>query len=524
MTKGISTPIIIGTRGSQLALWQANFTKQVLEQNNYLVELKIIQTKGDTSQQWNTSFEKLEGKGFFTKELEDALLNSEIDLAVHSCKDVPTQQPTGLSITAYSKRANPFDVLLINKNKVDTTQFLQLQQNAIVGTSSARRKTQLLSYRNDIEIKDIRGNVPTRIDKLRKGEFDAIILAQAGIERLEINLNEFEVIVLDAPLFIPAPAQGVLAYQIRENDKELASICSILNDTNSSNLALLERKVLADFEGGCQMPLGAYATTNNGVTKLWIAQAKQWNSFPSRICIENPSLDYNYKHIFNNTANTIFISRDLDADSYLKQSLQDSIIGKSLIDFKAVDFSFNNTYDWLFFCSKRAVDFFFTTVDKNHMSTTKIAALGKATAFHLQQKNINVDFIGDSIGATSAEKFASITKGKVAFPMANNSSMSVQKALANFNHIQTENIIVYSNQPIQNIAQQHENILVFTSPMNAENYFSQFQLLENQQVIAIGKATSTALQQLNITHTVSQTPYEYSIVDEINQLSIIKPI
>lgn len=521
MTKGIDTPIIIGTRGSQLALWQANFTKQVLEQHHYLVELKIIQTKGDISQQWNTSFEKLEGKGFFTKELEDALLNKEIDLAVHSCKDVPTQQPTGLCIIAYSHRANPFDVLIINKNKVDSTQFLKLNTNAVVGTSSARRKTQLLAYRNDLQIKDIRGNVPTRIEKLKNGDFDAIILAQAGVDRLDINLNNFEIILLNAPLFVPAPAQGVLAYQIRENDKELENICAVLNDKSTSKLAMLERKVLADFEGGCQMPLGAYATTENGEVKLWIAQAKQWNDFPNRICIINPKIDYNYKNIFNKNQSSIFISRDIEQDDYLKKYFKNNIIGKSLIDFNAVDFSFNYNCDWLFFCSKRAVDFFFDNIDISKCNSIKIAALGEATAFHLAQKGIAVNFIGDSIGASSANKFATITKGKVAFPMANNSSLSVQKALANSSHIQIENIIVYNNQPIKNIIAQEENILVFTSPMNATSYFNEYALQDHQCVIAIGKATSNVLQQLKIVHSVTQTPYEYSIVDEINRLNLL---
>ena len=119
--KGKTTPIIIGTRGSELALWQANYTKSVLAQNGFQAELKIIKTKGDATQQWNISFDKLEGKGFFTKELEDALLANEIDMAVHSCKDMPTESPEGLKMAAYSKRANPFDLLLIRKECVDTS-------------------------------------------------------------------------------------------------------------------------------------------------------------------------------------------------------------------------------------------------------------------------------------------------------------------------------------------------------------------------------------------------------------------
>ena len=170
--KGKSTPVIIGTRGSELALWQANFTKSVLENNGLQVELKIIKTKGDATQQWNLSFDKIEGKGFFTKELEDELLAGTIDLAVHSCKDLPTEFPEGLTIAAYSKRANPFDILLIRKESVDETKVLKLKENAIVGTSSARRKAQLIAYRPDFVLQDLRGNVPTRVKKLAEENYE----------------------------------------------------------------------------------------------------------------------------------------------------------------------------------------------------------------------------------------------------------------------------------------------------------------------------------------------------------------
>ncbi|MEZ5023476.1 MAG: hydroxymethylbilane synthase [Chitinophagales bacterium] len=170
--------VIIGTRGSKLALWQAYFTKDKLEAAGYEVTINIIKTRGDQIQ--HLSFDKLEGKGFFTKEIEEALLNKEVDLAVHSCKDLPTESPEGLTLTAYSARAAAHDVLLIRKEGHDGKLELELKANAVVGTSSARRKAQIMSFRPDIELKDIRGNVPTRINKLREGQFDAILLAAAG--------------------------------------------------------------------------------------------------------------------------------------------------------------------------------------------------------------------------------------------------------------------------------------------------------------------------------------------------------
>ena len=203
------TKIIIGTRGSKLALWQAHFVEAQLKEIGVAVELKIITTKGDAIQ--HLSFDKIEGKGFFTKELEDALLSGEIDLAVHSMKDLPTIQPPGLRIAAVSYRDAPEDWLIIRKASLTEGKVLRLKDNPIIGTSSARRKAQVLAMRPDAEIKDIRGNVPTRLGKLESGAYDAILLAGAGLSRLEIDLNDFEVIKFSPHEFVPAPAQGVLA-------------------------------------------------------------------------------------------------------------------------------------------------------------------------------------------------------------------------------------------------------------------------------------------------------------------------
>jgi hydroxymethylbilane synthase len=150
----------------------------------------------------------MEGKGFFTKEIEEALLRKEIDVAVHSMKDLPTTSPEGLAITALSYRENPADWMVIRQSGTDAKALFRLREKAIVGTSSARRKAQLLHYRPDIQIKDIRGNVPTRLRKLDEGQFDAIMLAAAGLTRLEIDLSAYEVIRFSPKEFIPAPAQG----------------------------------------------------------------------------------------------------------------------------------------------------------------------------------------------------------------------------------------------------------------------------------------------------------------------------
>jgi len=278
----LKSKIIIGTRGSKLALWQAHFTKDNLEKMGIEVELKIIKTKGDKIQ--HLSFDKIEGKGFFTKEIEDSLLRGDIDLAVHSMKDLPTESPEGLSITAVSYRENPADWLVINKGQEDTSKVYQLKENAIVGTSSARRKAILLDIRKDITLKDIRGNVPTRLQKLKEGQFDAIVLAAAGITRLDLDMSDFVVIKLNTKEFVPAPAQGVLAYQTRTSDIETRKIAKNLHDSKVASVTNVERKVLNLLGGGCHMPLGVYCELDDmGNYHVWAAKAATWEGALKRV-------------------------------------------------------------------------------------------------------------------------------------------------------------------------------------------------------------------------------------------------
>jgi hydroxymethylbilane synthase len=278
--------IKIGTRGSKLALWQAEYTQAQLKSIQVESELVIIKTKGDKIQ--NLSFDKLEGKGFFTKELEDALLNGEVDLAVHSMKDLPTNSPEGLALTAVSYRENPADWLLINPQSFKLDKTLRLKENAVVGTSSARRKAQMLDIRPDIKIKDIRGNVPTRIKKLRSGDFDAILLAAAGIQRLGLQLKDLEVVHLHPKEFVPAPAQGVLAFQTRTEDISTRRILKKLHQKEVAEVTNVERKVLNLLEGGCQMPLGVFCQKDSiGNYHVWAAIAEQWDAPVKRVNVSS---------------------------------------------------------------------------------------------------------------------------------------------------------------------------------------------------------------------------------------------
>ncbi len=256
--------IRIGTRGSELALWQANYTADLIGRDK--TEIIIIKTRGDRIQ--NVSFDKMEGKGFFTKEIEEALLDRRIDIAVHSMKDLPTENTPGLSVAAVMKREDPSDVLLVRNESVVRGGVLPLRAGATVGTSSLRRAAQLKFLMNSLNIAPLRGNVTTRVRRLREGRFDAIVLARAGLKRLEIEAANCEAAPLPVSSFLPAPAQGALALQTRDDDAVLRETLRALNDEETELAVTAERSFLERFGGGCHIPLGALGRVADGEIHL----------------------------------------------------------------------------------------------------------------------------------------------------------------------------------------------------------------------------------------------------------------
>lgn len=246
--------IIIGTRSSKLALWQAEYVKGRLEEQypERKVALKLMTTKGDKI--LDAPLAKIGGKGLFTKELETDMLAGGIDLAVHSLKDMPTEVPEGLVIAAITKRFDPGDAVVSPKYKT----FANLPPGAKVGTSSLRRKAQLLHVRPDLDICDLRGNVNTRLQKLEDENFDAIILAVAGLKRLGFGDRITD--VLPQGMVLPAVGQGALAIETRAEDAEVRALIAFLNDPVTADCAKAERAFLGHVEGGCQVPVGVYAT------------------------------------------------------------------------------------------------------------------------------------------------------------------------------------------------------------------------------------------------------------------------
>ena len=249
--------LVIGTRGSKLALWQAEFVKSLLEESvGAEVEIKIIHTTGDKI--LDVPLAKVGGKGLFTKELEVELLNGTVDLCVHSMKDVPTELPAGCILAGMPKRVDPRDVIVAHNGEDLTT----LPQGAKVGTSSLRRISQVRALRPDVEIIDVRGNLDTRMRKAETGEVSIVILAAAGIKRLgwSDRISSF----IPTEQMVSAVGQGAIGIEIREDDDFMIEVCKKISDAETLTCASAERVVMNRLDGGCQVPIGAYARIEDG--------------------------------------------------------------------------------------------------------------------------------------------------------------------------------------------------------------------------------------------------------------------
>jgi len=258
----LRTKIRVGTRGSKLALAQTNWViRKIREQYPELeVETVIIKTKGDKIT--DVPLAKVGGKGLFVKEIEEALLKRKIDLAVHSMKDVPTELPEGLEIAIVPERESPYDVLISQNGK----RLGELPAGAKVGTSSLRRAAQLRASYPQLVIKNLRGNLDTRLRKLQEGLYDAIIVAEAGLLRLGLGKTPRE--RLSPEIMLPAIGQGALAIEVREDEKELKQMLSFLHHSETSTCVRAERAFLSALGGGCQVPLAAHAVIKAGTLFL----------------------------------------------------------------------------------------------------------------------------------------------------------------------------------------------------------------------------------------------------------------
>ncbi len=250
--------IVVGTRESKLAMWQAGWVVELLKgvHPEYSYRIEGIRTTGDNI--LDVALAKIGDKGLFTKELEHALLRGEIDMAVHSMKDLPTELPGGLAIGAICQRAHPGDVLISREGKM----LGELPEGALVGTSSLRRCAQLLHYRRDLKMTDLRGNINTRLRKLEEGHFDATVLAFAGVHRMGWDDRITQLIPFE--ICLPAVGQGAIGVEVRADDEKVRNLVNKIDHLESRQAITAERAMLKKLEGGCQIPIGALGTLKNG--------------------------------------------------------------------------------------------------------------------------------------------------------------------------------------------------------------------------------------------------------------------
>lgn len=519
--------LIIGTRGSELALWQANHIKNKLADIGIRAELKIIKTQGDIVQ--HLRLDKLEGKGFFTKELEEELLNGGIDLAVHSHKDLPTVHPVGLAIAAVTAREDPSELLIIHKDCIDLKKRLALKHNAIVGTSSNRRKAQLLAMRPDLEFDDLRGNVLTRIEKLRDENYDAIMLAKAGITRIGVDLSDFYVEELPPVEIIPAPAQGVLAVQIRESDKQLYDMLQAINDSDVADTIAVERKVLNLFDAGCHAPLGCYCRKKDGKYEVWTSKADSDEEFPDRLYLSAEHTDGLAKHIADKfdknrkLPSQVFITRDIAEASYFHRALAKhgiAVEGRSLIRIfpmiNKLDPYILKYVDWIFFGSKNGIENFFK-LNPRLSKRTKFAVIGRGSEEMLRQFGHAPDFTGERLGINMEEiatEFAKMASGTtVLIPRAKDSLETIQKSLTP--ETKVINLPVYQTRIDTNVSKSNADVLIFTSPTNVEAYFADNLVDPGQQIICIGRSTGRKIEELGLAYTLPYSPDEIGLAEAV---------
>ncbi len=252
----------IGTRGSKLALWQMEFVRKKLSEvfPDAEFEIKVIKTKGDKI--LDSPLSKIGDKGIFTREIEIELLNREIDIAIHSLKDLPTKLPEGLVIGAVTEREDVRDVL-ISKNNLKLS---DLPKGAVIATGSLRRRAQLLHFRSDFKFVDLRGNIDTRFRKFDESNWDAMVLAFAGVSRMNYNDRIAELISTD--IMLPAVGQGAIAVEVREDDVKILDMVRQINHLETELATKSERALLRRLEGGCQVPIGAFAMVNDGKIKI----------------------------------------------------------------------------------------------------------------------------------------------------------------------------------------------------------------------------------------------------------------
>ncbi|MFZ4739708.1 MAG: hydroxymethylbilane synthase [Bacteroidales bacterium] len=538
--------IRIGTRGSKLALYQAYRVKEELEGKypEKTFEIIIIKTKGDII--LDVPLSKIGDKGLFTKELEVAMFNNEIDMAVHSLKDLPTTFPEGAKLGAVLKRGDVRDALIsINNRKLS-----DLTSTDIIATSSLRRKAQLLKINKDFNIVEIRGNVNTRIRKMQEGYCDVMIMAAAGLQRLE--MSEFISELIDPEIMIPACSQGAIAIEIRENDPLIEDLLSKINDEETFITTSAERAFLKTLEGGCQIPVGSFSKVDGNQFHItgFISNidGSQFLKESASANIENAvevAVEI-AKELFNNGGKEILETiRVLNLNAPKAElPLKDKVIistraiesgdsfpdllksqGAEVIALPMIEVypsQLNNTekellinlrdFDWIFFTSKNGVINFFKQLSDLKGSTAlpenlKIAVIGNRTSSELDYYGYAPSFV--SKGNTSEDFLDEFCKeikplhqrillslGNLAEDLLYN-SLNKDNTVQRINVYQTDKPKSVDNSIIDLIRQNKYDLIVFTSPSTFHNFclYADKDMIKELKMASIGSTTTKAIAE-----------------------------
>ena len=543
----MSNPTIkIGTRGSKLALYQAFLVQEELQKHypdtTFIIE--IIKTKGD--QILDVALSKIGDKGLFTKEMETALFNGEIDMAVHSLKDLPTRFPEGAMLGAVLKRGDIRDALI----SLDGRKVKDLTSKDVIATSSLRRKAQLLRINPDFKIIEIRGNVNTRIRKMQEGYCDVMVMAGAGLQRLE--MGEYISELFDPELMIPACSQGAIAVEIRENDPVTAELVSKINHTESFAATEAERTFLGTLEGGCQIPVGSYTRIEGDKFKItgfissidgskFLRESAEghlsdavylsaklarslYNQGGAQILSEirtetlaNPAAVLTLKD------KVIISTRALEASDTLPEIIKSS--GAKLLSLPMIEIvpspldiqmteDLNNlrSFDWIFFTSKNGVVNFFKQLIDSKGNTTlpktaKIAVIGLKTGLELEYYGYAPTFISEE---NTAEEFLNRFEAKykpenlkILLALGNladntlENRLSIQNTTHRINVYQTVKPAQADQAILEQIKNDGYDLIIFTSPSTFNNFctFYEPSLLGKLKMASIGSVTTKAIQK-----------------------------
>lgn len=537
--------IRIGTRGSKLALYQAYRVKDELEKAypGISFEIVIIKTKGDII--LDVPLSKIGDKGLFTKELETAMFNNEIDMAVHSLKDLPTTFPEGAKLGAVLKRGDVRDALISSGNR----KLSDLTSEDIIATSSLRRKAQLLKINKDFKIVEIRGNVNTRIRKMQEGFCDVMIMAAAGLQRLE--MDEFISELIDPEVMIPACSQGAIAIEIRDNDAFIEDLLSKINDSETFITTAAERAFLKTLEGGCQIPVGSFSKIEGNQFHItgFISNidGSQFLKESATAEIENAveiSVSIAKKLYANGGREILEAIRDLNlAAPKLELPLKDKVIistravesgdnlpellksqGAEVIVFpmievcpavlNSVETAMLNKLDqfnWLFFTSKNGVLNFFKQLSDLKGSTAlpqhiKIAVIGSKTASELDYYGYAPDFISN--GNTSDDFLKEFYKSvnpenqKILLSLGNLAEDTLYERLKKENNVQRINVYqtnkpkTVDNKIINLIRDKKFDLIIFTSPSCFHHFclYVEQDVIRNLKMASIGSTTTKAIE------------------------------